>query len=393
MKITVVSSYPEKGAVHSSRIVGVASYTKNLITNIKKLYPSSQITVLSEFFETKGIYHENGIDVYQMWKRNALNSIVDVYSYLASKQEDAIVLSFEAYMFGNPLTTAMYLFAFLLLSLSGKKITTILHQVVGDNDNVENGRVQNLMLKIKKSFVYGLINLFSRKIIVFEKHLTNNLDVGRNKKAVFVPHYVEDLPHIGKNQAKKKLGWKRNKIYVMCFGFVSPYKGIDRLIEAWKKDNDMKLVIAGGINPNHSMNKYHTDYYDKIVSGAKAKKIISTGFIKEKRLPLYFAAADIIILPYRAFISSSGPLSFALAYEKPFILSTELESYFKSNDFARAFAQAHIDKKDILWESSEDLMRKLKKVAKMEKKFISVFPVIKRDRAIAAISRRIYNEL
>jgi len=61
------------------------------------------------------------------------------------------------------------------------------------------------------------------------------------------------------------------------------------------------------------------------------------GFLDEKDLPVYFGAADLVVLPYRTFMSSSGPLSLAQAMGKPFILSEEAARVLKTQDFKESF--------------------------------------------------------
>ena len=50
-----------------------------------------------------------------------------------------------------------------------------------------------------------------------------------------------------------------------------------------------------------------------------------TGFVPEHQLPFIFAAADVVVLPYTRAISSSGPLSLCVAYNKPFLASESLK--------------------------------------------------------------------
>ena len=70
--LIVITSYPEKGVVHSAHTVGVASYSKNLLQSIKTQYPQLQIIVLAERLAAcqQCEYLDNGIIVRRCWKRN-----------------------------------------------------------------------------------------------------------------------------------------------------------------------------------------------------------------------------------------------------------------------------------------------------------------------------------
>ena len=92
----------------------------------------------------------------------------------------------------------------------------------------------------------------SKKIIVFEEYLKEILKI--KHKVVVIPHAVEQKQVLDKNESKQKLGLDLNQKYILYFGYISPYKGIDKFIENYPKDTDYKLIVAGGINPNHSSN-------------------------------------------------------------------------------------------------------------------------------------------
>ena len=92
------------------------------------------------------------------------------------------------------------------------------------------------------------------------------------------------------------------------------------------------------------------------------ERIIITGFLNEKLLPYYFSAADLVILPYRVFISSSGPLSLAYSFKKPFIVAEPLSRYFHSPDFKKAADSAGLKKEHLVFRfKADDLSDKIKK--------------------------------
>jgi glycosyltransferase involved in cell wall biosynthesis len=51
-------------------------------------------------------------------------------------------------------------------------------------------------------------------------------------------------------------------------------------------------------------------------------QIIFTGFLPEYEVPVYFSAADLVVLPYNTpELFASGPLMLAIGYEKPIAVS------------------------------------------------------------------------
>jgi glycosyltransferase involved in cell wall biosynthesis len=51
-------------------------------------------------------------------------------------------------------------------------------------------------------------------------------------------------------------------------------------------------------------------------------QIIFTGFLPEYEVPVYFSAADLVVLPYNTpELFTSGPLMLAIGYEKPIAVS------------------------------------------------------------------------
>ena len=89
--LIVITSYPEKGVVHSAHTVGVASYSKNLLQSIKTQYPQLQIIVLAERLAAcqQCEYLDNGIIVRRCWRRNHPASLQKILyiDYSAAENE------------------------------------------------------------------------------------------------------------------------------------------------------------------------------------------------------------------------------------------------------------------------------------------------------------------
>jgi len=177
-----------------------------------------------------------------------------------------------------------------------------------------------------------MIVALSNKVIVHEKKFMDVLENEYNcdiENICAIPHGIEERnDSIEKNKAKKILGFSDKKI-VLFFGYIAGYKGIETLIDAFRyiKDKDTVLIIAGGEPVRLKGNKSQLKYIERLKNIAKItnKNIIFTGFVLEKDIKTYFSAADIVILPYNANFGGSGSMSFAISYDRPFLVSEEFK--------------------------------------------------------------------
>jgi len=388
--LLVVTSYPEKGVIHSKKTVGIASYTKTLLQGLIKYTDDFKITILAEYFNQANSYLEEGLQIERIWQRNNLVSFFKLGSKIIHSKNDSLILSFEAYMFGSPLYNLLVLFFLLIAKLQGKKIYILLHQVPSNLKLLESNYFKALLFNLAKKILFFNLNLIAHKIIVFEEQLEQQF--GFTKKTITLPHLIPTVQVLEKNKARQILGWDLKKFYCLYFGYLAPYKGIDCLLENWPNLANKKLIIAGDINPNHKKNQAILNFVATLKKKAQEKNVIMTGFIPEKDIATYFSAADLIILPYRTFMSSSGPLSLALAYQKPILLSKPLAAYTKSSDFQRALKAANLSINDIIFEfKQKNLLNSLENIQQKQSKLEQFASFISRERSLPTISKKLAN--
>ncbi|MBQ4010373.1 MAG: glycosyltransferase, partial [Bacteroidales bacterium] len=141
------------------------------------------------------------------------------------------------------------------------------------------------------------------------------------KPRTFSPHPIYD--HYGirldRNEALQQLGLDQNCKYVLFFGLVRAYKGLDLLIDAFAdeklRDSNIKLIVAGEFYQDESI-------YRKQISdlGIEDKIIIHNEFIPDDKVNLYFSAADIIAQTYKS-ATQSGVTQIAFHFEKPMLVT------------------------------------------------------------------------
>ena len=124
---------------------------------------------------------------------------------------------------------------------------------------------------------------------------------------------------VSKSEACESLGLDENKRYILFFGFIRNYKGLDILLEAMsllpESLKDVNLLVAG---------EYYEDSapYDEIIAQKQLENRIElhTKFIPNDEVRLYFSAADIVAQPYRN-ATQSGVSQVAYHFETPMIIT------------------------------------------------------------------------
>ncbi len=391
MKFLLVSSYPNENSIHGMETVGGASYSKNMILALKDLDETNRIVVLADILDVDRVYEEDGVFVRRIWERGNIEHLGRLFKEILHEDADINIISFEMNMFGGPIQTGVFIFFLLLLKIMGKNIHLILHQVVSDFSPLEKNKVKLSVLNWLKDVFYVFLLFISTKTIVFEDKFKESL--GNSQKITVIPHGVEAWKKVPKHVARKRLRLNEHAFYVLYFGYTSPYKGLEELIKMWKGTKNRKLIIAGGGNPNHMENKNYVKFLNKINRQAKKKNIITTGFVPEKKIPLYFSAADLVVLPYKMFMSSSGPLSFAFSFEKPILISKALEGYFESADFRNALRNSPLTKKNIVFTyNGQDFSEKISWASQNIRKLVEFSKEMKERRAWEKI-RKEYREI
>lgn len=140
-----------------------------------------------------------------------------------------------------------------------------------------------------------------------------------NAPAVSSPHPIYD--HYGERMSKedacKALGLDPGKKYLLFFGLVRAYKGLDLLVDALTavKDDDVQLLVAGEFYEDEDK------YKNQIMSnGLSDRVILRNEFIPDGDLRKYFGAADLIVQPYKS-ATQSGVTQVAFHFEKPILVT------------------------------------------------------------------------
>jgi len=100
---------------------------------------------------------------------------------------------------------------------------------------------------------------------------------------------------------------------ILFFGLLRPYKGIDTLLEAFRRTEGAELWIVG--NP-----RMEVEPLRRLAAAATGRVRFLTRFVEDAEVPAIMRRADLVVLPYRD-AEHSGVLYAALAFGKPLVLS------------------------------------------------------------------------
>jgi len=201
-----------------------------------------------------------------------------------------------------------------------------------------------------------------------------------NKPKVVSPHPIYD--HYGdaltKKEATMKLGLHGQNDYILFFGFIRHYKGLDLLLEAFADERlrkfPIKLIIAGEFYENPQP-------YLELIIRLKLDGLVElrTGFIPDNEVKNYFSVADLVAQPYRS-ATQSGVSQIAYHFEKPMLvtnvgglseiipngkvgyvvgvetkqISDAMVDFFTNQRSAKMIANIKIEKTKFLWSRMTD---------------------------------------
>ncbi len=190
------------------------------------------------------------------------------------------------------------------------KIVTIADNIIPHEKNIVDKPLTSYFLKCSDGFV-----TMSRSVL--EDLQKFNI----RKAAVYNPHpmYENFGDEMSKQDARTKLKLDASGKYLLFFGFIRKYKGLDILLQAFAdkriQDAGIKLIIAG-------------EYYDKqdeyeaiIKENALQDAVIQVNdFIPDSEVSAYFCAADMVVQTYKT-ATQSGVTQIAYYYNKPMLVT------------------------------------------------------------------------
>ena len=135
--------------------------------------------------------------------------------------------------------------------------------------------------------------------------------------ALFSPHpmFSNFGERVERAEACRALGLDANLQYLLFFGLIREYKGLDILLEAWSRvrRDGQKLIVAGEFYDDK-------ERYAPLFARLGASVVLHDRFIADADVKYYFSVADALVLPYRT-ATQSGVTQIAYNFHLPMIVT------------------------------------------------------------------------
>ena len=308
MKITILSTaFPYRGgiAVFTERLARAFQAEKDdvNISTFSLQYPNFLFPGKSQYSSS-----EKPKDLTIVQEVNSINPLNWVWLGLKLKKQKADILILK------------YWIPFMAPCLG------TIARIVKRNKHTKVIVVIDNLIPHEKRFGDHLLNTYFVNsvdgFVAMSESVFNDLDqFGANKKKVLGVHPLYDNfgEAISKENAIVRLSLDKNYKYILFFGIIRKYKGLDILLEAFAdnrlQNQDLKLIVAG---------EFYEDakpYYDLIEKyNLSDSVVLATKFIPDEKVVDYFCAADIIAQPYKN-ATQSGVTQIAYHFEKPMLVT------------------------------------------------------------------------
>jgi len=170
-------------------------------------------------------------------------------------------------------------------------------------------------------FIRYFLNSVDRFIYMSKSVGSDLQQFEQSKPAQLIPHPIYDNygTAVSKEEALQYLQFDPAFRYVLFFGFIRDYKGLDLLFDAIALLPDtyahLKFIIAG---------EFYTEaapYEDQINRlGIRDRLIMHTHFISNDLVKYYFCASDLVVQPYKS-ATQSGIAQIAIHFNKPTVVT------------------------------------------------------------------------
>ena len=309
MKVIIVGpSYPYRG--------GIAAFTDRLaaefvkegvdieVVTFKLQYPSFLFPGKTQYSDAKA---PEGFPIAR--KVNSINllSWIKVGKEIRKKNPDIVIFTYWMSFF----VPCFSKIARVIKRNGHTKCVGLIHNMIPHEKSILDKMLPPYFVKAMDGFV------------ALSKSVLNDVQTldKQDKPKCFVPHPLYDNfgALMDRAEAINHLNLDENCRYMLFFGLVRAYKGLDLLIDAFADERlrkcPVKLIIAGEFYDDP---KPYLEQVEK--HGIKDFVIIHNQYINDDEVKYYFNAADIVVQPYKS-ATQSGVTQVAYHFEKPILVT------------------------------------------------------------------------
>ena len=308
MKITLLgTAYPYRG--------GLAAYNERLIHQFNSEGHSGNI-------ETFTLQYPNflfpGESQYADWEApqnveitESLNSVnpinwIKVGLKIKKQKPDILIIKYWLPFMGPAFGTV----ARIVKSNKHTKVISILDNIIPHESRMGD--------KWFSKYFVGAVDAF---VGMSQSVLDDLNQFTTTKPRAFSPHPLFDNfgKAVSKETSAEFLKLDKEQKYMLFFGLIRDYKGLDLLLEAMAEkllqDIDVKLLVAGEF---YSDSKPYFDLIEK--HHLQDRVIMHNKFVPDPEVKYYFGIADIIVQPYKT-ATQSGVTQIAYHFEKAMLVT------------------------------------------------------------------------
>jgi len=304
-KVVIVGpAFPLRGGIANfnealSREMNLKGFETELIS-FSYQYPKFLFPGKTQFAEGKGPE-----DLKISTKINSVNPAnwLKAASYINSLKPDFVIIRFWLPFMGPALGTIAG-----KLRKNGIKVLAITDNVIPHESRIGDRGLTKYFLKRCDGFI-----TLSKSVLEDISQFTDN------KNKIMLPHPVYNIfgESVSREIGLEKLNLDSNSKYILFFGLIRGYKGLDLALKAMQdsriKEMGIKLIIAG-------------EFYDKkekytaLLEKSKDSVLLFDHYIPQEEVKYYFAASDCVVQPYKT-ATQSGITQVAYNFNKPMIVT------------------------------------------------------------------------
>jgi glycosyltransferase involved in cell wall biosynthesis len=329
--------------------------------NFKKQYPNFLFPGSSQFVSAED--QVDAIPSERLLNSTSVLSFSRTAKAIAAYQPEVYIVQYWMTFFGPA------------MGYVGKRIRTapriaILHNLVPHEKRFFDGPANRYFLKHHDGF-----------IVMSDAVLKDLLTLKPEAKYLRIDHpvYNQFGERMPTEEARKLLGLPKGKKYLLFFGIIRDYKGLDVMLETLALlSEEYHLIVAG--ETYGSFDKYA----ELIRVHALSERIsLFNTYISDHEVTRYFSAADVCMLPYKSATQSGitaishhfstpiiatdvgglketiqeGATGFVVGAPEPALLAEAIERYFSEAHQTRMMENIAAQKEGNTWEHfAEKLM-------------------------------------
>jgi len=191
---------------------------------------------------------------------------------------------------------------------TGANVMAIAHNLIPHEKQIFSG-----------TFTRYFVNSLDGLVCLSTSVLNDLRKINKVVPATFLPHPVYDVygNKLPREQALDHLMLDKKKKYLLFFGLIRKYKGLELLLRSFALVDipDLELIVAGEF---YGQRDFYFNLTDEL--GISKRVIYTDSFVPDEKVKYYFSAADLVVQPYIT-ATQSGVTQIAYQFDCPMLVT------------------------------------------------------------------------